>query len=135
LPDILCALGISQLKRIQINISKRLEIAARYDSLLSSEVIRPYRSNSLQHAFHLYVVRTRERKQLYDYLKTKGIFTQVHYIPIHSQPYYRELYGHISLPNAENYYKEALSIPMYHCLSEQDQEYVIKMINSFFGGR
>lgn len=132
MPDILCALGTSQIKRFKSNIERRLKVAAMYDRLLTDKVKKPSRGPNVRHAFHLYVIRTNRRKELYDFLKTQSIYPQVHYIPIHSQPYYKERYGSINLPMAESYYQEALSLPMYHALTEEDQMRVISAVNSFF---
>jgi UDP-4-amino-4,6-dideoxy-N-acetyl-beta-L-altrosamine transaminase len=132
MPDILCALGLSQLSRIEKNLCRRKEIAARYDNLLTKDVAVPYRPETVDHAFHLYVIQTDKRKELYEYLKSKGILTQVHYIPIYKQPYYIEKYGPQSLVNTENYYDRTLSLPMYHALTEADQLFVINQINQFY---
>ncbi len=132
--DISCALGISQLTRANENLRKRREIAAYYDLELSELPIKKYSAfPGRNHAFHLYIIHTERRKELYDYLRDKGVYTQVHYIPIHTQPYYRN--GEIDQPNldnAEEYYSGALSLPMYPSISQSDLEYVVKCIKSFF---
>ena len=130
--DILCALGTSQLKRIENNLEIRKKIAANYDRELKGLVSTPIVDKNLKHAYHLYVIQTDKRKELYEYLKKNQIFTQVHYIPIHTQPFYRQKYGRISLEKSEHFYSQALSLPMYHGLSENDQTVVIDRIREFF---
>jgi len=130
--DILCALGLSQLRRIKPNIQRRQEIAKKYSQELKDVVTVPQVETDNHHAYHLYVIQTTKRDELYKILKEKNIFTQVHYIPIYQQPYYVQRYGEIHQPIAEAYYKKALSLPMYHSLSDTDQNYVIDTIKGFF---
>lgn len=131
LPDILCALGQSQLSRIEANLQSRREIADRYDRELKG-VLCPKVDDQVKHAFHLYVVRTPQRDQLYTYLRENGVYCQIHYIPVHKHPYYIDRYGKQSLPVAEAYYQQAMSIPMFHSMTQEEQSYVISKINSFF---
>lgn len=133
--DILCALGISQLKRIISNLKKRQAIAKKYRQALGSikNLKLPRVEDSLFHAYHLFVVTTNRRGELFEHLRTKNIYPQVHYIPVHQQPYYKKLYGSVKLETCERYYSEALSLPMYHSLTEQDQDYVISTVQEFFG--
>lgn len=129
--DIQAALGHSQLKRIEENLKRRREIAQKYNQELINvgDLRLPEKAEKGEHAYHLYVVRTKKRKELYDFLKDKNIFCQVHYVPVHTQP----LYGYTQkLPCAENYYDECLSIPMYHSLTEEEQNFVISQIRDFF---
>jgi dTDP-4-amino-4,6-dideoxygalactose transaminase len=96
----------------------------------------PYVPGFSYHAWHLYVIQVKDRKNLYDYLKDKGVFTQVHYIPIHLQPYYKRLgwkYG--DFPVAEGYYRKALSLPMYPSLTVKEQEYVIEKVLEFYSSK
>lgn len=130
--DILCVLGLSQLKRIESNIQRRQQIAALYNQELKNYVQTPVVEKDKLHAYHLYVIQTERRDELYSFLKNNNIFCQVHYIPIHQQPYYVEKYGTLRLPNAEAYYKKGLSLPMYHALSESEQRFVIEKIKEFF---
>jgi UDP-4-amino-4,6-dideoxy-N-acetyl-beta-L-altrosamine transaminase len=132
--DILCALGASQMKRMEPNLARRRAIADRYDRELSGlPITLPIRHPDVEHAYHLYVIQTDQRKALYDFLISKKINPQVHYIPIHRLPYYEELYGKISRPVCEAYYDRCLSIPMYHGLTDEDQTRVIHEIKNFFG--
>lgn len=136
IPDILCALGLSQLKMAESRLRKRIEIADRYDQAFGSvDSIKPLynnrklRSEGIQHAYHLYIVRVKNRLEVYNKLREKKIYTQVHYIPVYSMPFYqRNGYAGVSCPNAERYYRECLSLPMYPSLTEEEQDYVIKSI-------
>lgn len=133
IPDILCALGLSQLSNIGPNLKRRREIADVYNrELLGLPIELPHVPASVRHAYHLYVIQTDRRKELYDYLRENKIFAQVHYIPVHQQPYYVELYGKQTIPMAEKYYSKALSLPMFHGLTPEAQSYVIDTIRRFF---
>lgn len=133
LTDLQCALGISQLQRAKENLAKRHQIALRYQQAFESfsEVkTLPYDEG---HAYHLYIIQTEKRKELYDYLKTYQIFYQVHYIPVHLQPYYKNLgYKKGDFPVVEKYYEKCLSLPMYPNLSAEEQTLVIEKIKAFF---
>jgi len=127
LTDFQAALGTSQLKRADEGLKRRIEIAKLYNNAfanLNSNIITPESPEG--HAFHLYVIRTPKRKELYDYLREKNIFTQVHYIPVHLQPYYRNLGWKMGdFPVAEKYYQECLSLPMFPTLTTEELEYTI----------
>jgi len=85
------------------------------------------------HAYHLYIIETNQRKALYNHLRKNNIFAQVHYIPVHLMPYYRQFgWKEGDLPHAEKYYAQCLSLPMYPTLSEEEQTFVIKTISDFF---
>lgn len=138
LTDFQAALGLSQLKRAQEGLNKRTLIARKYDEEFKQmpEIMGQF--NELNpmpsgHAYHLYIIQTEKRLQLYNYLKERKIFAQVHYIPTHLMPYYRKLgWREGDLPCAENYYKGCLSLPMYPYLSNEEQDYVIHSIRDFF---
>ena len=133
MPDILASLGITQLAKVDKSIERRIEIARRYDQAFDDTTI----DNSVGHyrkgnAYHLYVIQVERRKELYDYLRSRGIFAQVHYIPVHLMPYYRQLgWKEGDLPNSEQYYKHCLSLPMYPSLTEEEQEHVIDCVLLF----
>ena len=135
LPDINAALGISQLKRADERLQKRKAIAKKYDEVFAGtniQLIKP--AEGISHAYHLYVIQVDNRKGLYNYLKEHGIHAQVHYIPVHYQPYYAELgYNKECYPEARAYYEKCLSIPMYPTLTDQEQDFVIDKIVSFCG--
>jgi UDP-4-amino-4,6-dideoxy-N-acetyl-beta-L-altrosamine transaminase len=136
IPDILCALGTSQLARAKENLLKRRRIAERYQEALSDlPIALPVELSSVNHAFHLYVIRTRDRDNLFNFLRERSIYAQVHYIPIHQQPYYIDRYGRQSFPKAESYYQQCLSLPMFPSLSGAEQERVIEVISDFFANK
>lgn len=129
--DIQAALGTSQMRKLPGFLKRRREIAARYDEAFAGTAIRPLavRDDAL-HAYHLYVVRMPERDAAYARLRENGIFAQVHYIPVHFHPYYRERLGTGEglCPAAEAAYEEILSLPMYPDLTDDDQSYVIERV-------
>jgi dTDP-4-amino-4,6-dideoxygalactose transaminase len=85
------------------------------------------------HAYHLYIIKTKHRKALYQHLKSVGIYTQVHYIPVHTMPYYQNLGWRKGMfPEAEAYYEQCLSLPMYPSLTHAEQNFIIEQIKSFF---
>lgn len=135
--ELQAALGTSQLKRIDSFVKERHLLAKRYDDELKGlPVITPHQSNSGYSAFHLYPILVEDtslRKPLFDFLRSKNIGVNVHYIPVHTQPYYKEL-GHKvgDYPQAESYYSRAISIPMYSTLMKEEQDYVINCLREFF---
>lgn len=132
LTDFQAALGLSQLKRADEGLKKRKVIAQRYSDALSDLPFTVHRSllTDSGHAYHLYIIETKHRKDLYEHLRKHNIFAQVHYIPVHLMPYYRQFgWEGGDLPNAENYYAHCLSLPMYPTLSETDQDLVIETVN------
>lgn len=132
LSDMQAALGISQLKRANEGLQKRKEIAKRYDEAFGSNDEITIPSYQDGHAFHLYVIRVKNRLELYNHLRNKNIFAQIHYIPAHTMPYYKKLgYQKGDFPLSENYYEQCLSLPMYPTLTKQEQEYVIKTILAY----
>jgi UDP-4-amino-4,6-dideoxy-N-acetyl-beta-L-altrosamine transaminase len=134
LTDFQAALGISQLKRADEGMRRRNEIAQKYHNELGNlPITLPNKFENLQHAYHLFIIQTDNRKELYDFLKSKNIFTQVHYIPVHLMPYYKNLgWKKGDFPFAEKYYEKCLSLPMFPSLLEKEQEYVIEQIKNFF---
>lgn len=134
LTDFQAALGTSQLKGADEGLARRREIAANYETAFKNKTYILSQSGSVSgHAYHLYIIRTEQRKALYDFLRTKNIFCQVHYIPVHTMPYYKRL-GHQKgdYPLAEKYYDECLSLPMYPSLTNEEQDFVINSIDEFF---
>ena len=85
------------------------------------------------HAYHLYIIEVDNRLGLYNYLRTKNIYTQIHYIPLHLMPYYRKLgWSENDFPLAEKYYRNCISLPMFPTLSKTDLTYIIQSINEFY---
>lgn len=134
LTDFQSALGLSQLNRINENLEKRNEIAARYREELKELPIRFQRvSENSFHAYHLMIIEYKNRKELFEYLHGRNILCQVHYIPVYKHPYYRNNgYSGINLNNAEKYYKQCISLPLFPSLKEDELDYVINSIKSFF---
>jgi UDP-4-amino-4,6-dideoxy-N-acetyl-beta-L-altrosamine transaminase len=138
LPDVLCALGLSQLDKLARFRRRRLEIAALYDQLLAqfAPAVRPVPHGGRQHGWHLYVVLIDfaalgiGRARLMQSLRSQGVGSQVHYIPVHRQPYYRRRYGDISLPGADAYYARCLTIPMFPDMSDDDVRRVASALAS-----
>jgi perosamine synthetase len=140
LPDIQCALGMSQLKHLPRWIERRQAIAARYDAALSSLpfarplTTRPDRTN----AYHLYVIRLDlrqiqvDRRRAFDHLKAAGIGANVHYAPVYHHSFYRERFGYGPglCPRAEAAYLEILTLPMFPALTDADQGYVVSTVTS-----
>ncbi len=133
MPDILCNLGISQLKRAESGFEKRQAIAKYYDAAFENTSVKTIiPPQNIGHAYHLYVIQVTDRKGLYDYLRTKQIFAQVHYVPVHLMPYYKGLGSKKGdFPNAEKYYDHCLSIPIYPTLTQAEQDFVIDEILKF----
>jgi dTDP-4-amino-4,6-dideoxygalactose transaminase len=147
LTDVQCALGISQLKRLDGFLARRRALASRYDAVLAEPSFRgallPLRQRvGARNAYHLYVVRLRaaegeavtgtagRRKRLFEYLVERGIRPQVHYIPVPRQPWYRrQIHTNPSdYPNAERYYAACLSLPLFPAMTDGDQERVVEAL-------
>ncbi|MCQ2186400.1 MAG: UDP-4-amino-4,6-dideoxy-N-acetyl-beta-L-altrosamine transaminase [Bacteroidales bacterium] len=131
--DMQAALGSSQLKRLDWSISRRNEIARKYDKAFAGTALKlPYRQDGITHAFHLYIIQTEKRKQLYDFLRENRIFAQVLYIPAHTMPYYKALgWKEGDFPVAEEYYEHCLALPMYPSLTDAEQDWVIEKVLDF----
>lgn len=136
LSDIHASLGISQLKKLDKFVERRREIVKKYNEAFISVdwLAIPYEKLGVYSAFHLYALQIdfdkigKPRRQVVEELKSRNIGTQVHYIPVHTQPYYQENYGYKrgDCPIAEDYYEKALSIPLYPKMINDDVDYVIK---------
>ncbi|GAB3725108.1 UDP-4-amino-4,6-dideoxy-N-acetyl-beta-L-altrosamine transaminase [Flavobacterium koreense] len=133
--DFQAALGISQLSRADKGIERRREIAQKYaDSFISKPFIKGQSDFVEGHAYHLYVIEVENRIGLYNYLREHKIFAQIHYIPCHLMPYYKEQgWKEGDMINAENYYKHCISLPMYPTLTHEEQDFVIEKITQFYG--
>lgn len=134
LTDFQAALGISQLARADRGLARRQEIARRYDDAFKriSQIRTPYRADNIYHAFHLYIIQVPDRKGLYDFLHDNGIYSQVHYYPLHLMPYYQQFGNRKGdLPAVEQYYEHCLSLPMFPALTDEEQQYVIDKVIEF----
>ena len=140
LTDIQASLGISQLEKLDKFVKRRREIVKKYHNVFKDvEWLNiPYENPNVFSAFHLYVLQidfdkiSKSKKQVMEELRSINIGTQVHYIPVHTQPYYQENYGYKwgDYPIAEKYYHRALSLPLYPKMTNKDVEYIIeKVIN------
>jgi UDP-4-amino-4,6-dideoxy-N-acetyl-beta-L-altrosamine transaminase len=132
--DFQAALGISQLSRADQGLERRKQIAKNYENAFANKDFIKGQSGFVDgHAYHLYVIEVENRVGLYNYLREQKIFAQIHYIPCHLMPYYRDLgWNEGDMPNAEMYYKHCISLPMYPTLTEQEQEFVINTIQKFY---
>jgi UDP-4-amino-4,6-dideoxy-N-acetyl-beta-L-altrosamine transaminase len=144
LPDILCALGLSQLAKLDRFMSRRRALAALYDAALAplAPAVRTVPPVPGCHpVLHLYVVLIdfgaigMSREEVMAGLRARGIGTQVHYIPVHRQPYYRSRYGDITLPGADAYYRRALSLPLFPAMSDDDVIRVTQALAQVLGRR
>lgn len=132
--ELQAALGTSQMERLDAYVARRHELVARYEQLLKGlPLSTPHQADYAYSAFHLYVIRVKNRTAVFNSLKEQGIGVNVHYIPVHTQPYYRELgpqvgYDNGSFPNASQYYTEAISLPLYATLSNEQQDAVVNAL-------
>jgi dTDP-4-amino-4,6-dideoxygalactose transaminase len=136
--ELQAALGISQMMRLAEFVTMRHKIAERYNFLLKGLPVQtPYQLENTYSGLHLYVIRLQldkisaTHKQVFEELRVNQIAVNLHYIPVHIQPYYKAMgfrYG--DYPNSEQYYKEAISLPMYPGLSQSDQDKVVKVLTS-----
>ncbi|MBT3359243.1 MAG: UDP-4-amino-4,6-dideoxy-N-acetyl-beta-L-altrosamine transaminase [Rhodospirillales bacterium] len=132
-PDINCALGLSQLSKLDRFVTARRALVGQYDQRLASlaPLVKPLSRMPCEAGWHLYVALIdfasagMERAELMAKLRERGIGTQVHYIPVHLQPYYRERYGDVELPGAMAYYNRCLSLPLFPAMGEDDVSRVV----------
>ncbi len=140
--DICAALGLSQMTRIEEFLDRRRKIAAAYDAAFADLPLKtPWQHPDTDSAWHLYVIRidqrrvAKSRREIFDELRDAGIGVNLHYVPVYRQPYYRELgFGQGHCPNAEAYYAEAISLPMYPTLSSEEQDQVIAAVTAAVTG-
>jgi perosamine synthetase len=150
--DLQCALGVSQMRKMNLFLQRRRALAARYDSALRkgrlAEHVAPLTvSKEVEHAYHLYIVRVlprrgegREaiaarRRSLFEHLVASGINPQIHYIPVPRQPWYREHWGTRSedFPGAEAYYASCLTLPLFPSLNDADVDRVVAAVEGWAG--
>lgn len=136
LTDFQATLGISQLKRADEGLAHRKHIVRKYYEAFTNKPFIRWHSGDIEgHAYHLYIIEVENRLGLYNYLRHRRIFAQIHYIPCHLMPYYRQFgWKEGDCPNAETYYRYCISLPIYPTLSDADQQYVIDTIDKFYNG-
>lgn len=135
--DIQAALGLSQLSRLTDFIKKRNILAQRYDKFLDqNNIILPHVRAGMKSAFHLYIIKLKnvtDKANLFSELTSSGFGVNVHYIPVHTHPFYRKLgFGFGDFPKSEDYYARAITLPLYPQLTFEEQDLVINRINGFF---
>jgi len=133
--ELQAALGLSQLSRLDEYVAKREALAARYDELLADlPVALPGRADGARSSWHLYVIRLNEsglHRYTFEALRQAGIGVNLHYIPVHLQPYYRGLgFGEGDFPAAEGYYSRAISIPLHPALTDDEQDYIASTLET-----
>jgi UDP-4-amino-4,6-dideoxy-N-acetyl-beta-L-altrosamine transaminase len=142
LPDILCALGLSQLKKLPRFAARRRALARAYETALAplAPVVkiaaRPAWSDPVLHLMCVLIdfeAAGQTRRAVVDALRERGVGTQVHYIPVHRQPYYAERYGALDLPGAERWYDRCLSLPLYPGMADEDVGRVVEALRAVLG--
>ncbi len=137
--DMQAALGMSQMGRLENYVTRRHHLARRYDVLLSDlPVVTPYQHPDAYSGLHLYPIRLRlgeigkSRRLVFEGLRARGVGVNVHYIPVHTQPYYQSNFGFKQgdFPEAEHYYAEAITLPLYPKLTEEQQDYVVSCLRA-----
>jgi len=141
--DIQCALGISQLKKLNSFIERRREIAAKYNKAFSQmdEVITPVEAGYVKSAYHIYTIQLKtdllkaDRKEIFDVLRAENIGVNVHYMPLHLQPFYQREFGYSQgdFPKAERYYERAITVPIFPKMTDDDVKDVIKAVQKVIG--
>jgi UDP-4-amino-4,6-dideoxy-N-acetyl-beta-L-altrosamine transaminase len=140
--ELQAALGVSQMDRLDAFVARRHELANRYDRLLASlPLTTPWQHPDSYSGLHLYVIRlqrkkiSRSHKEVFEALREHGIGVNLHYIPVHTQPYYRQLgFSDSNFPQSMAYYREAISLPIYFGLDEQMQNKVVASLGEILNG-
>jgi len=140
--ELQAALGVSQMQRLDEFITKRHILQERYDLLLEDlPIIKPYQDKGGYSALHLYPIQidmeknTKSREQIFNNLRSKGVGVNVHYIPIHTQPYYRQFgFSGGDLTISEEYYRKAISLPIYHGMKFSEQDLVVEKLEIILKG-
>ena len=142
LPDILCALGISQLAKLPRFAARRRALSAAYAEALAplAPVVRlaarPAWSDPVLHLMCVLIdfeAAGRSRREVVEGLRARGVGTQVHYIPVHRQPYYRDLVGDLRLPGAEAWYGRTLSLPLFPAMEDDNVDDVVESLRAVLG--
>ena len=136
--ELQAALGLSQMKRLDSYVASRHTLARRYDALLADlPITLPWQHPDSYSGLHLYVVRLQldklkqTHRQVFEALREKGIGVNLHYIPVHTQPYYQCMgFKPVDFPESQSYYAQAISLPMYQTLTEEQQDQVVAVLKS-----
>lgn len=134
--ELQAALGLSQLAKVDKFVARRRQLAERYNELLKDLPLKlPYQNIDTDSSWHLYIVRVdfnkikRTKKEIFAEMKAKGVCLNLHYIPVHTQPYYQNLgFKNGDFPVSEKYYEEAFTLPLYYSLTDEQQEYVVSAL-------
>lgn len=135
--DMQAALGYSQMHKVDEFVARRRGLAARYNELLKDlDMLKlPHQDESTASSWHLYIVRvdfskiSKTKKQIFAEMKDKGVCLNLHYIPVHTQPYYEKLgFKQGDFPSSEKYYEEAFTLPLYYSLTNEQQEYIVEVL-------
>lgn len=139
--ELQAALGLSQMSRLETYVARRHEIARRYDQILAGFPVEiPSRDPENYSALHLYVVRLKDgglcrHREVFNALRAQGVGVNLHYIPVHTQPFFRNMgFEDGDFPNAEAYYERAISLPMYATLKDHEQDVVLKALEAALEG-
>ncbi|MBK7605414.1 MAG: UDP-4-amino-4,6-dideoxy-N-acetyl-beta-L-altrosamine transaminase [Saprospiraceae bacterium] len=132
--DFQSALGLSQLNRAEEGLKRRREIARIYENAFQEKTYILGQSGVIEgHAYHLYVIEAENRLGLYKHLREHNIFAQIHYIPTHLMPYYKQFgWKEGDMPHSEQYYRHCISLPMFPTLTSEEQQYVINTIDNYY---
>mgnify|MGYP001155607493 CR=1 FL=1 len=132
LTDFQSALGITQLAKNKKGVERRNEISLAYKKVFEGKIKFQELPEGTYNAHHLFIIEVENRKELYDFLQSKGILAQIHYVPVHTLPYYKKIgYEEADLSYAEKYYSNCISLPMYPTLSKKEQCFVIEQVLNF----
>ena len=140
--DIQAALGVSQIDRLSQYVTRRHELAARYNALLADfPLTLPWQHPDSYSAYHLYVIRLHldaikpvTHRQVFEYFRAREIMVNLHYIPVHTQPYYQQMgFRPGDFPESERYYSEAISIPLHPSLTDDEQDTVVAILREALG--
>ena len=138
--DIQAALGASQMTRLDTFVARRRELAARYDELLRGlPLVTPHVMEGANPSWHIYVVRAafsqigKTKQQIFEEMREHGIVLNLHYIPVHRQPYYEKLgFRQGDFPQSEKYYEEAFTLPLYYDLTNDEQDQIVEALKTIF---
>ncbi|MEZ8252963.1 UDP-4-amino-4,6-dideoxy-N-acetyl-beta-L-altrosamine transaminase [Vibrio splendidus] len=141
--ELQAALGVSQMQRLDDFVAARHVLSKRYNQMLSElPLVLPYQLENTYSGLHLFVIRLKldeislTHKQVFDALRENGIGVNLHYIPVHTQPYYQAMgFTEGEFPESERYYQEAISLPMFHGMTEEQQNTVVRVVTEILTGK